>query len=140
MGSMRGVERREDLIKTRSEIAMSKVQHFSANDMRFEAYGGPPGKAEIARLVGPEMSTSMGAGVATFDGCSIEWTVLHDELIVVLEGTFRLRIGGEDKRTIEAKPGDVIWLPEHTPLHYEGDKAKVFYALTPVDWKSRHNL
>ena len=109
---------------------MSKVQHFSANDMRFEAYGGPPGKAEIARLVGPEMSTSMGAGIATFDGCSIEWTVLYDELIVVLEGTFRLRIGGEDKRTIEAKPGDVIWLPENTPLHYEGDKAKVFYALT----------
>lgn len=86
------------------------------------------------------MSTSMGAGIATFNGCSIEWTVLYDELIVVLEGTFRLRIGGEDKRTIEAKPGDVIWLPEHTPLRYEGDKAKVFYALTPVDWKSRHNL
>jgi ethanolamine utilization protein EutQ len=123
-----------------SEDVMSKVQHFSAGDMRFETYGGPPGSAEIARLVGPETSTSMGGGVATFDGCSIEWTVLYDELIVVLEGTFRLRIGGADSRTIEAGPGDVIWLPENTPLRYEGDKAKVFYALSPVDWKSRHNL
>ena len=119
---------------------MSKVHHFSAGSMKFEPYGGPPGDARVARLVGPEMSASMGAGVATFDGCSIEWTILYDELIVVLEGVFRLRIGGEDARTIEATAGDVIWLPANTPLHYEGDGAKVFYALSPVDWKSRHNL
>ena len=119
---------------------MSGAKHFPAREMRFERYGGPPGEATIARLVGPELSSSMGAGVATFDNCSIEWTVLYDELIVVLEGTFRLRLGGEENRTIEAGPGDVIWLPEGTPLRYEGDGAKVFYALSPVDWKSRHQL
>ena len=119
---------------------MSEVKHFAASKMRFEAYGGPPGKASIARLVGPELSSSMGGGVATFDLCSIEWTVLYDELIVVLEGNFRLRLGGESNRTIEAGPGDVIWLPENTPLRYEGDGAKVFYALSPVDWKSRHSM
>lgn len=119
---------------------LSKVKHFPAGQMQFEPYGGPPGKAGIARLVGPGTSSSMGAGVATFDGCSIEWTVLYDELIVVLDGTFRLRIGGPDARTIEAGPGDVIWLPENTPLRYEGDGARVFYALSPVDWKAHHSL
>ena len=119
---------------------MSGAKHFPAREMRFERYGGPPGEAKIARLVGPELSSSMGAGVATFDNCSIEWTVLYDELIVVLEGTFRLRLGGEENRTIEAGPGDVIWLPEGTPLRSEGDGATVFYARSPVDWKSRHQL
>ena len=116
---------------------MSKVKLFKASDMAFEPYGGPPGSATIARLVGPEISHSMGAGIATFDACSIEWTVLYDEVVVVLEGTFRLRVG---KETHELSPGDVIWLPENTPLRYEGDKAKVFYALSPVDWRRRHNL
>ena len=37
----------------------------------------------------------MGADLAIVDGCSIEWTVLHDEVIVVLEGLFRLRVGNE---------------------------------------------
>jgi len=118
----------------------AEVMHVKAADMRFEAFGGPPGKATIARLVGPEQSHTMGAGVAVFDGCSIEWTVLYDEVIVVLEGKFRLRIGKEGERVIEAAPGDVIWLPENTPLRYEGDKAKVFYALYPVDWRKRHSL
>jgi len=119
---------------------MAEALHLKARDMRFETYGGPPGSAAISRLVGPDASRTMGAGIATFDGCSIEWTVLYDEVIVVLEGTFRLRIGKNDERTIEAGPGDVIWLPENTPLKYEGDKARVFYALYPVDWRRRHAL
>ena len=117
--------------------ARSKVVHFRKSEMNFTAYGGPPGKATIARLVGPDLSRTMGAGVATFDGCSIEWTVLYDELIVVLEGTFRLVAG---KETHSCAPGDVLWIPENTPIKYEGEKAKVFYALHPVDWRQRHVL
>jgi ethanolamine utilization protein EutQ len=116
---------------------MGAAKHFKKSDMRFEAYGGPPGKAEICRLVGPDLSHSMGAGIAIFDGCSIDWTVLYDEMIVVLEGVFRLKTPGG---TIEAGPGDVIWLPEKTPVTYMGDKAKVCYSLFPVDWRKRHNL
>ena len=54
----------------------------------------------------------MGGGVARFDGCSIEWTVLYDEVIVVLEGVFRLRLGKGYRRKVDAKPGDVVWLPD----------------------------
>lgn len=116
---------------------MSGVRLFRRQEMQFDAYGGPPGEATIARLVGPEISRSMGAGIATFDACSIEWTVLYDEVIVVLEGRFRLRVGAQ---TIAGDPGDVIWIPEGTALRYEGERAVVFYALHPVDWRRRHNL
>lgn len=119
---------------------MSKTVLFKKSAMKFDAYGGPPGKATIARLVTPEMSRHMGGGIATFDGCSIEWTVLYDEIIVVLEGKFRLRLGKDFAEVMEAEPGDVIWLPENTPLKYEGDKAKVFYCLYPIDWRQRHGM
>ena len=113
------------------------VQHFKRSAMNFEKYGGPPGTATISRLVGPDLSTTMGVGLAQFDGCSIEWTVLYDEVIVVLEGTFRLVVGTD---THSCAPGDVIWIPENTPIKYEGDRAKVFYALHPVDWRQKHGL
>jgi ethanolamine utilization protein EutQ len=116
---------------------MKQTQHFKRNEMQFSTYGGPPGKAEISRLVGPDISTSMGVGLAKFDECSIEWTVLYDEMIVVLEGEFRLRL---PDRLIVATPGDVIWIPENTPLRYEGKQAVVCYTLSPVDWRARHNL
>ncbi|MBN9235868.1 ethanolamine utilization protein EutQ [Mesorhizobium hungaricum] len=113
---------------------MSVVVHFKSSDRVFEPYGESSDKASISRLVGPGLSKSMGAGVARFDGCSIAWTVLYDELIVTLEGTFRLRVGDA---VHECAPGDVLWIPAHTPLHYEGDGATVFYALSPVDWRQR---
>jgi ethanolamine utilization protein EutQ len=118
---------------------MSKV-NFKRAKLKSEKYGGPPGKATIARMITPEISNSMGGGIAKFDGCSIEWTVLYDEIIVVLEGKVRLRLGKGYRQKLEAKPGDVIWLPEGTPLKYEGEKAVLFYALHPVDWRKRHGM
>ncbi|SDS75272.1 AraC family ligand binding domain-containing protein [Pseudomonas oryzae] len=113
---------------------MSEVIHFPRSARTFEAYGDDPSKASICRLVGPELSQSMGAGVARFDGCSIAWTVLYDELIVTLEGNFRLRVGDA---VFDTSPGDVLWIPANTPLVYEGEGATVFYALHPADWKTR---
>jgi ethanolamine utilization protein EutQ len=34
----------------------------------------------------------------------------------------------------------VVWIPENTPLKYEGDKSVVFWALYPADWRQRHGL
>jgi ethanolamine utilization protein EutQ len=113
---------------------MAGVVQFNAAGRSFEAYGEG---GQIARLVGPEISSSMGAGVARFDGCSIAWTVLYDELIVTLEGRFRLRVG---ETVHDCAPGDVLWIPAHTPLHYEGEGATVFYALSPVDWRAKAGL
>ena len=35
---------------------MSNVVHYRKSEMNFTTYGGPPGKATIARLVGPDIS------------------------------------------------------------------------------------
>lgn len=113
---------------------MTDVVHFKKSERLFEAYGDDPRKAAISRLVGPELSKTMGAGIARFDDCSIAWTVLYDELIVTLEGNFRLRVGDRVHDTV---PGDVLWVPKGTALAYEGNGATVFYALDPVDWRTR---
>ena len=114
---------------------MAGVVHFRKSERVFEAYGDDPARATISRLVGPELSKTMGAGIARFDNCSIEWTVLYDELIVTLEGHFSLRVGEE---VFETGPGDVLWVPANTALAYEGEGATVFYALHPVDWRTRN--
>ena len=105
---------------------MADVVHFKKSDRTFEPYGDDPKRATISRLVGPELSKTMGAGIARFDDCSIAWTVLYDELIVTLEGRFRLRVG---EQVFDAVPGDVLWVPKGTALAYEGEGATVFYAL-----------
>ncbi|MCW2241592.1 AraC family ligand binding domain-containing protein [Azospirillum canadense] len=107
---------------------------FKRDQAPFEAYGDGPGTATIARLIGPDISTTIGAGLATFDSTSIAWTVLYDEVVVGIEGAFRLRTGDT---VHEVGPGDVLWIPKGTALRYEGSAALVFYALYPVDWRTR---
>ncbi|MHA7926098.1 MAG: ethanolamine utilization protein EutQ [Marinobacter sp.] len=108
-----------------------------SSSLVFNHRGGPPGAAGVARAVSTDMSATMGAGVAHFDACSINWTVLYDEVIYVIDGIFRLvtRDG-----VLEGRPGDVIWIPEGTELKYEGDGARIFYAVYPGNWKELHQL
>ncbi|WP_051609605.1 cupin domain-containing protein [Terasakiella pusilla] len=104
---------------------------YKKSDLTFDPYGSEPGKASLARIIGPETSQTIGAGIATFDDTSVEWTVLYDEIIICLSGVFHLTVDGE---TFEAHPGDVLWVPEYTPVVYSGQKAEVFYTLYPVNW------
>ena len=43
---------------------MSKTLHFKRSEMPFEPYAGPPGNAEISRLVGTDVSKTMGGSAA----------------------------------------------------------------------------
>lgn len=112
---------------------LSDVTVFRNDAQSFQAYGEGEGKASISRLVGPEDSQTMGAYFARFDGRSVPWTVQYDELIVCIEGEFRLRVAA----TLHTlKVGDVIWVPNGTDLAYEGTESMVFIAIAPVDWRS----
>jgi ethanolamine utilization protein EutQ len=112
---------------------MSDVRLFKRSDVVFEPFGDPPGKATLGRVVGPDISRTLGGGLATFsDGCSIERTLVYDEIIFVQEGRFRLRVGDD---LFEGDPGDIVWIPRGTTLKYEGDEAAVFYSLAPVNWR-----
>jgi ethanolamine utilization protein EutQ len=117
---------------------MDRVRHFKRGEMRFVPLRGPlagegPPQAEIARLIGTTESRSLGVGVGRFEA-PIDWEVHYDEMMVVLEGRFRMKLAN---RTIEAGPGDVLWVPEGTRFTTEGDKAVVCYALWPVDYHER---
>jgi len=103
----------------------------------FNHRGGPPGHAEVARAVAPEISQTMGGGVARFHDCSVEWTVLYDEVIYVVEGRFRLVT---PDGVLEAEAGDTVWIPEGTALRYEGENAMVFYAVQPGNWRALRGM
>jgi ethanolamine utilization protein EutQ len=55
----------------------------------------------------------------------------------VLEGRYKMKAGDA---MFEGGPGDVFWVPANTPLVYMGDKATIFYAVWPVDWRKRHGM
>ena len=49
-----------------------------------------------------------------------------------------IRVG---RKAYHIKPGDGLWLPEGTKLVYEAKgKARVMFAVWPVDYKKRHGL
>lgn len=64
------------------------------------------------------------------------WTVLYDEVILVIEGRFNLKANGE---TYDVRPGQLLWIPENTVLEYSG-KAIFGYVVYPGDWKKRHTM
>ncbi|MCZ2722633.1 cupin domain-containing protein [Marinomonas sp. 15G1-11] len=111
---------------------MSKVTLIKGENIQFNHRGGPPGMAQVGRAVSTEMSSSMGAGIAHFDACSVAWTVLYDEVVYVIDGVFRLQTNAGP---VEGKAGDVLWIPNGTELCYEGEKASIFYAVYPGNWK-----
>jgi ethanolamine utilization protein EutQ len=112
---------------------MTDIRLFRRAAVTMDNYGEGPGLASIARLVGPDSSRTMGAYLGRFDGRSVAWTVQYDEVIVGIEGLFRLRAGDE---VYELGPGDVLWIGEGRAVRYEGDKALVFMAISPVNWRA----
>lgn len=116
---------------------MSKAKVIKHADLAFAHRGGPPGEAAVARAIGPDVSNSMSAGFARFDGCEVQWTLLYDEVVMVIDGVFRVRT---PDGVLEGERGDVLWLPEGTELQYEGEKAEVFYVVYPGDWKERFGI
>lgn len=115
------------------DVRLLKRQEMVYEDMRPQ--GG--GRGTRCRLINADMSTTMGASMHTYDNCSIEWTTHYNQATIVLEGTLRIVTGENFSRVIEVEAGDVIRLPEGTHFKYEGEKAKTFTALYPVDWAAR---
>jgi ethanolamine utilization protein EutQ len=109
---------------------------FRRATTEFQPYGEGSGNASIARLVGPQDSRTMGAYLARFDERPVAWTVRYDEVIVCVEGVFKLTADGV---VHELQPGDVIWIPEGTGLVYDGAYCLVFIAIAPVDWRARRS-
>lgn len=108
-------------------MSSSPITVFKARGREFKKIAGPPGTLEVARLVGAEVSSDLGAGVAVFEDISIPWKLLYNEVFYVLEGEFRLRIA--DQLHI-GLPGDLMFIAAGTEFRYESiGRSKVFFAL-----------
>lgn len=119
---------------------MSKISVFKANEREFVRYLGQDnsekseGDAWIARLVGPDKSSTMGVGVVIYEKVTVDWDLPFDEVITLIEGQMRILSGGS---TFDLVPGDVAWFPAHTPLTYEVlERAVVSYAIYPMPQKT----
>jgi ethanolamine utilization protein EutQ (cupin superfamily) len=109
-----------------SSVNQSGVKHFRYGDLDMTA----DVEGTTHPLVNAGYSKGLGAGIGSFEDCSVPWTVTYDEVLFIKDGTLILRIGNEAHH---AGPGDVLWIPAHTPLVYEcKGRCEFFYAVYPV--------
>lgn len=110
-----------------SDDKLTGVKLFRRDEAQFKA--GPNGIAAHG-LINAGFSRHLGAGVGVFDRCSVEWTPNYDEVLFILDGVLRLRVG---EKTYVASRGDVVWIPEGTAVVYESSvRTTFFYAVCPV--------
>ena len=114
---------------------MSGVRHVRPADREFARIGGPPGTIAVSRDVSVGESESFGASIGTFEHCDMEWTVLYDEYIYILEGQLDLET---EEGVFNLTPGDGIWLPNGTWMIYRAQWAKAVIVVHPVDWRRIH--
>ena len=114
----------------------ARVLCIDQQDLTFSVRGGPPGAAYVARALSNEVSPNIGVGFARWAGAQVQWTVLYDEVIFVIEGCLQLQADGE---VFEVRPGQVLWIPEGSELVY-GGHALFGYVVHPGNWKELHGL
>lgn len=62
--------------------SLFKTRLFKESDLQLDPHGKDPRKSTLARAIGPDVSQTLGAGMATFDKAGGAWTVPYDEIIV----------------------------------------------------------
>lgn len=110
-----------------SNNATDGVKLFRNDAALFRA--GPSGIAANG-LINAGFSRNLGAGVGVFDRCSVPWTPDYDEVLYIIDGVLRLRVGN---KIYVAGRGDTVWIPEGTAIVYESSvRTTFFYAVCPV--------
>jgi ethanolamine utilization protein EutQ len=89
--------------------------------------------ASIQRHIDPSVSDSMACSVVEMENFELEWTVLYDEWLYVLEGVLTMELKDE---TVELHPGDSIWLADGTwHFYHVKGKARAIVAVYPANWR-----
>lgn len=112
----------------------SGLQIVRAQDVDFEVFdtGVPGANVQYKELIGYSDSPNISAGLLKIVGSKFPWTLLYDEIDMVLEGELSITINGV-KRT--AKAGDVLYVPKNSEVIWGADEyAKVFYVTYPANW------
>lgn len=100
---------------------------------RYEKIGEEESATYIKPMVTSEFSKTMCGGINVLKNIKVPWDLTCDEIIYVLEGTFRLVCGSE---TYICNRGDVLYVPKDNHISYEADeRCVIFYAAYPHNWK-----
>jgi ethanolamine utilization protein EutQ len=94
---------------------------------------GPGKRVGMADLITSRDGAPMTAGLMSWGRAdSFAWKLDYDEVDLVLEGVLHLTIDG---RVIEARPGDVLYIPKGSAVVFGTPwRTKVFYVTYPADW------
>lgn len=115
---------------------MKEVKLIDSKNLDFNVRGDSPGMAYVARALSSEVSPNLGIGFARWEGAEVEWQVLYDEVVFVIEGCFELTANGQK---YEVRSGQMLWIPEGTKLIY-GGHALFGYVVHPGNWKEIHGI
>ena len=107
---------------------------FRRKDAKLGFEGGATIGNALHRVIDDAKSDQMGGGYFSFNGVETPVVMPYDELAVCLEGTLKLTVGGVLHKL---GPGDFAWMPKGTEVTFSGDDAVSFYAVYPVDWRTR---
>lgn len=82
-----------------------------------------------------EESPRMGAGLMELlDKADFEWTLTYDEYDYVMEGTLEIVL--DSGTVLTGKPGDVIYIPKNTHIHFRTpDCTRYVYFVYPANWQ-----
>ena len=92
--------------------------------------------AKIHRDVDDSISESMSCSILEMENFELEWTVLYDEYLYVLEGTLTIEL---KDGTYDLKTGDSLWMPDGTWHFYHTKQAKVLVTVYPANWQKTRN-
>ena len=89
--------------------------------------------AMIGRDVDDSVSQTMSCSVAEMENFELEWTVLYDEWIYVLDGVLTIEL---EDGTVNLNPGDSLWMPDGTwHFYHVKDKVRMVIAVYPANWR-----
>lgn len=112
------------------------------------AFSVQAGKAETKPFMGREdvrlldlatleESPRMGAGMMELlDGADFEWTLTYDEYDYVSDGVLEIVL--DDGTVLTGKPGDVLYIPKNTHIHFRTpSRARYAYFVYPANWQEQ---
>lgn len=96
---------------------------------------GPGKHVGLLDLVTGRDGSPMTAGLMSWGReDSFDWKLDYDEVDYVLEGLLHVTIDG---RTIEGRPGDVLYIPKGSAVRFGTPwRTRVFYVTYPADWSA----
>ena len=95
---------------------------------------GPNKNVQLKDVVTGKDRSPMTAGFMSWAReDSFPWELTYDEVDYVLEGVLHI---GVDGRTVEGRPGDVLFIPKGSKIVFgTPSRVKVFYVTYPANWQ-----